>query len=114
MTGTPAADSYLGCTSTATQTFHLVQEFEVTCSDPSVQTVSLTLDSSLVGYVRSTRKAAACVRLASATIAPRIMGRRARWRSFIHRTASRGRRDACATNISRRCKVRPCRWAASS
>ena len=70
MTGTPAADSYLGCTSTATQTFHLVQEFEVACSDPSVQTVALTLDSSLVGYVRSTRKAAACVRLASASIAP--------------------------------------------
>ena len=40
------------------------------CSDPSVQTVSLTLDSSLVGYVRSTRKAAACVRLASASITP--------------------------------------------
>ncbi len=70
MTGTPAADSYLGCTSTATQTFHLVQEFEVGCSDPSVQTVSLILDSSLIGYVRSSRKAAACVRLASARIAP--------------------------------------------
>jgi hypothetical protein len=70
MTGTPAADSYLGCTSTATQTFHLVQEFEVSCSDPSIRTVSLTLDSSLVGYVRSTRKASACVRLASASITP--------------------------------------------
>jgi hypothetical protein len=70
MTGTPAADSYLGCTSTAMQTFRLVQEFEVACSDPSIQTVSLTLDSSLVGYVRSTRKAVACVRLASASIAP--------------------------------------------
>ena len=74
MTGTPAADSYLGCTSTATQTFHLVQEFEVACSDPSVQTVSLNLDSSLVGYVRSTRKATACVRLASATVAPQSWG----------------------------------------
>jgi hypothetical protein len=70
MTGTTAADSYLGCTSTATQTFHLVQEFEVACSDPSVQTVSLTLDSSLVGYVRSARKAGACVQLASASITP--------------------------------------------
>jgi hypothetical protein len=70
MTGTPAADSYLGCTSTATQTFHLVQEFDIACSDPSVQRVSLILDSSLVGYVRSTRKAAACVRLASVSVAP--------------------------------------------
>jgi hypothetical protein len=68
MTGAPAADSYLGCTSAATQTFHLVQEFEVSCSDPSVEKVSLVLDSTLVGYARSTRKAAAGVRLASATI----------------------------------------------
>jgi hypothetical protein len=68
MTGTPAADSYLGCTSTATQTFKLVQEFEVTSSDPSIQTVSLSLDSSLVGYVRSVRRAGACVRLASASV----------------------------------------------
>jgi hypothetical protein len=70
MTGTPAADSYLGCASSATQTFHLVQEFEIACSDPSVKTVVLTLDSSLVGYVRSTRKAGACVRLASAAVTP--------------------------------------------
>jgi hypothetical protein len=70
MTGTPAADSYLGCTSTATQTFHLVQEFDVTCSDPSIQTVKLTLDSSLVGYVRSARKASAGVSLASASVIP--------------------------------------------
>src|ERR1700677_4364777 len=68
MTGTPAADSYLGCTSTATQTFQLVQEFEVSCSDPSVQAVSLSLDSSLVGYVRSMRTASASVRLASVSV----------------------------------------------
>jgi hypothetical protein len=68
MTGTPAADSYLGCTSTATQTFDLVQELEVTCSDPSIQTVSLSLDSSLVGYVRSVRNAGAGVSLASVSV----------------------------------------------
>ena len=61
MTGTPAADSYLGCTSTATQTFRLVQEFEVACSDSAISTVSWTLDSTLTGYVRSARKAGACV-----------------------------------------------------
>jgi hypothetical protein len=70
MTGTTASDSYLGCTSTATQTFRLVQGFEVTCSDPSVRDVSLSLDSSLVGYVRSVRNAGACVRLARASVTP--------------------------------------------
>ena len=60
MTGTAAADSYLGCTSTANQAFHLVQEFEVGCSDPSVQTVSLTLESSLIGYVRSAQSRRVC------------------------------------------------------
>ena len=68
MTGTPAAESYLCCTSTAAQTFHLVQEFEVSCSDPRVRFVALTLDSSLVGYVRGARKAGASVRLATASV----------------------------------------------
>jgi hypothetical protein len=70
MTGTPAADSYLGCASTAVQTFRLVQEFEVTCSEASVSTVSWTLDGTLAGYVRSLRKAAAGARLASVVVAP--------------------------------------------
>ena len=70
MTGTPAADSYLGCTSTASQSFQLVQEFEVKCSDPMARSVVLTLDSSLVGYVRSMRNAGACMRLASASVTP--------------------------------------------
>jgi hypothetical protein len=72
MTGTPAADSYLGCTSTATQTFQLVQEFEVTCSDPSIRSVRLTLDSSLIGYVRSSRRAGASVSLARASVIPEV------------------------------------------
>jgi hypothetical protein len=70
MSGIAAADSYLGCTSKATQTFRLVQQFEVSCSDPSVREVSLTLDSTLVGYVRSMWKAGACVRLAGASVTP--------------------------------------------
>jgi hypothetical protein len=70
MTGTPAADSYLGCTSTATQTFQLVQEFDVVSSDPSIRSVRLTLDSSLVGYVRSSRRAGASVNLARAFVIP--------------------------------------------
>jgi hypothetical protein len=70
MTGAPAADSYLGCTSSAAESFQLVQEFEVTSSDPSAREVVLTLDSALVGYVRSRRNAGACVRLASACVTP--------------------------------------------
>lgn len=70
MTGAPAADSYLGCTSSASQTFRLVQEFEVRCSDASVEAVALTLDSSLVGYVRSRRRADAGMRLARASVLP--------------------------------------------
>ncbi len=70
MTGTAAADSYLGCTSTAEQRFQLVQDFEVACSNPSIHTVSLTFDSSLVGYVRSMRQAGACVRVARASVTP--------------------------------------------
>ena len=74
MTGTPAADSFLGCTSTATQTFRLVQEFEVACSDSAVSTVSWTLDSTLAGYVRSVRNAGACASLADVTVIPSCEG----------------------------------------
>jgi hypothetical protein len=70
MTGSPAADSYLGCTSTATQTFRLVQELDVACSDPAVSNVALSLDSTLAGYVRSVRRAGAGVRAAGVSIAP--------------------------------------------
>ena len=70
LTGTPAADSYMGCTSTATQTFRLVQEFDVSCSDPNERNVSFTLGSTLCGYVRSMRKAAAGVQLATASVIP--------------------------------------------
>jgi hypothetical protein len=70
LSGTTAADSYLGCTSTVKQHFSLVQDFEVTCSDAAVHSVSLTLDSRLAGYVRSMRNAGACVRLATVSVTP--------------------------------------------
>jgi hypothetical protein len=70
LTGSPAADSYFGCTSTATQAFRLVQELEVTCSDPTASTVALALDSTLAGYVRSVRRAGASVRVAGVSLAP--------------------------------------------
>jgi hypothetical protein len=70
LTGTVAANAHLGCTGSACETFHLVQEFEITCSDPNVKTVSLTLDSTLVGFVRSRYKAGAQMKIATAVVAP--------------------------------------------
>jgi hypothetical protein len=70
MTGTAAASSYLGCTGVATAEFELAQEFEITCSDPSVSMVALTLDSALVGFVRSKGHAGAAVRVAEVSVTP--------------------------------------------
>ncbi|SIO01646.1 hypothetical protein SAMN05444166_2050 [Singulisphaera sp. GP187] len=64
------ANVFIGVESTATETVHLVQEFEISCSDTSISQVYLTLESNLLGFLRSKHKASAGVRLASATIAP--------------------------------------------
>jgi hypothetical protein len=66
--GSVAANAYLGHTGSAVESFQLVQEFEIACSDSSVSAVALTLDSSLVGFVRSKYKGGACVQVASATV----------------------------------------------
>jgi hypothetical protein len=68
MSGSVAANAFLGQTSTATETFHLEQEFELSCSDSSTCFVRLTLESALVGFVRSKHKAGASVKVASARI----------------------------------------------
>jgi hypothetical protein len=68
LSGSVAANAYLGHTGSAVESFHLVQEFEIACSDTSVSAVALTLDSSLVGFVRSKYKGGACVQVASATV----------------------------------------------
>lgn len=70
LTGTAAANSYLGCTGTAAETFHLVQNLEITCSDPAQKLVGLTLDTSLVGFVRSKGRAGAWVRRAEVCLTP--------------------------------------------
>jgi hypothetical protein len=70
MTGGVGANVFLGFESIATQTFQLVQEFEVTSSDPNVREVILTLDSGLVGFVRAKHKASACAYVASVSVAP--------------------------------------------
>jgi hypothetical protein len=68
MSGAVAANAFLGHTSSATETFHLEQEFEIECSDSATCFVRLTLESSLVGFVRSKHKAGASVKMASAKI----------------------------------------------
>ena len=70
MTGTAAANSYLGCTGTALEKFQLSQELEITCSDPKQQAVALTLDTALTGFVRSKGRAGACVRIAQVCLTP--------------------------------------------
>jgi hypothetical protein len=70
LTGGAGANVFLGAESTATHTLQVVQEFDITCSDPRVTEVVLTLESNLAGIIRSKHKASACVRLASARISP--------------------------------------------
>ena len=66
MSGSVAANAFLGGASAATETFHLEQEFEIAGPAPA----RLTLDSALVGFVRSKHKAGACVKLARAKVCP--------------------------------------------
>jgi hypothetical protein len=70
LTGGVGANVFLGFESSAAQSFQLVQEFEVTSTDTSVSSVTLTLESALVGFVRGKHRASACVKTASATVAP--------------------------------------------
>ncbi|MEO6810406.1 MAG: hypothetical protein ABI353_14930 [Isosphaeraceae bacterium] len=70
MTGTTAANAYLGCTGMASESFQLVQEFEITSTDPSAHQVVLKLDSALTGFVRSKGRASARVRLADISVTP--------------------------------------------
>src|SRR3954454_5247281 len=70
MTGTTAANSYLGCTGAAGEQFQLIQDFEITSTDPKVKSVVLTLDTALVGFVRSKGRAGAAVRRADASVIP--------------------------------------------
>ncbi|WP_422931099.1 hypothetical protein [Singulisphaera sp. PoT] len=70
VTGAAGANVFLGTTSSAVYQIQVVQEFDITCSDPSVSQVVLTLESALNGIIRSKHKASATLRLASATIAP--------------------------------------------
>jgi hypothetical protein len=70
MTGTAAANSYLCTTGKAGEKFELVQDLEITCSDPKQNSVALTLDTALVGFVRSKGKAGACVRIAQVSLTP--------------------------------------------
>jgi hypothetical protein len=70
MTGTVASNSYLCTTGQAGEKFQLVQDLDITCSDPKQTSVALTLDTALVGFVRSKGKAGACVRIAEVSLTP--------------------------------------------
>src|SRR5438128_12679862 len=52
LSGSVAANAYLGCPGSASARFQLVQEFEITCSDKNVKTAKMSLDSVLAGFVR--------------------------------------------------------------
>lgn len=75
--GVAAAHCFVGCHSSAVQTFQLVQEFDITSNDSNVTQASVALVSSLNGYVRSHHKGSAYLRVASVTITPAGQGRAA-------------------------------------
>ena len=70
LTGTAAANAFLGCASAASETFHLEQEFEVAGPAAGVHEVTLTLESTLAGLVRSKSHASAVARVAAARVCP--------------------------------------------
>ena len=70
LSGSVAANAYLGCPGSAAERFELIQDFEITCSDKNVKTAKLSLDSVLAGFVRSKHRAETGVRLATARICP--------------------------------------------
>src|SRR5262245_8580031 len=70
LTGAAGANVFFGVQSTASLSVQVVQEFEVTCSDASVNQVVLSLESNLLGFIRAKHNATACVQLASATLSP--------------------------------------------
>ena len=70
ITGGAGANVFLGAHSEAMQAFRLVQEFEVKSTDTSISQVILSLDTKLLGFVRSKHKASACVNIASITVTP--------------------------------------------
>lgn len=70
LSGSVAANAYLGCPGSAAERFGLLQEFEIACSDKNVKTAKLTLDGVLAGFVRSKHRAGAGMRLASARVCP--------------------------------------------
>src|SRR4051812_13998352 len=53
LTGAAGANVFLGAESTATLSVTVVQEFEVSCSDPKINQVVMTLESNLLGFIRA-------------------------------------------------------------
>jgi hypothetical protein len=70
LSGSVAANAYLGCPGSASERFQLVQEFEIACSDKNVKSAKMSLDSVLAGFVRSKHHAGAAMLLATARVCP--------------------------------------------
>ena len=70
LTGTAAANAFLGCESSAAETFHLEQQFEVAGPSTGVTEVTLMMESNLTGLVRAKSHSGAAARIASAKICP--------------------------------------------
>jgi hypothetical protein len=70
LSGSVAANAYLGCPGSASERFELIQEFEIACSDKNVKTAKLSLDSVLAGFVRSKHRAGAGMLVATARVCP--------------------------------------------
>ena len=70
ITGVAGAHTFVGLCSASAHEITLTQEFDITSTDPRVGQVSVAVEGTLQGYLRSRHKGSACLKLASATIAP--------------------------------------------
>ena len=70
LSGSVAANAYLGCPGSASERFQLVQEFEIACSDKNIKSAKISFDSVLAGFVRSKHRSGAGMRLATARVCP--------------------------------------------
>jgi hypothetical protein len=70
LTGASHAHAYVFCHATVLATVHLEQEFEVAPGNPATPSVTLSLTAKIDGHLRSDENGAACMRAATATVAP--------------------------------------------
>ena len=86
-----------------------MQDLEITCSDPDQKLVALTLDTALVGFVRSKGRAGACMRRAEVCITPAGLPGMPMTLAYPPLCVERDGRANSATSTSRPWRCRPCR-----